>query len=208
MKLKLVMASLVIIAAVGVNGSAQQASGATGDSHEARAPLTSTTTAFDARGNTALEGRLLTTMLNGAQDSPVTNVRLTIKNASATYYSYLTGWATFYGSDGVRCGEGLFKVDALAPGESAETDTPGLRLRCSAATWRIVATNLLTRASDIMQADLSAVPPSVPLAEETPVAAANLVIAIDGEEHPIQLNNPLVVKLGNRQRRIVVRAAP
>jgi hypothetical protein len=37
---------------------------------------------------------------------------------------------------------------------------------------------------------------------------ANLLIAIDGEEHPIQLNNPLVVKLGNRQRRIVIRAAP
>jgi hypothetical protein len=208
MKLKLVITCLVIIAAVAVNTSAQQATGATGDSHEARAPLTSSTTAFDAQGNTALEGRLLTTMLNGAQDSPVTNVRLLIKNASATYYSYLTGWATFYGSDGVRCGEGLFKVDALAPGESAETDTPGLRLRCSAATWRIVATNLLTRASDIMQADLSAAPTSVPPAEATAAAAANLVIAIDGEEHPIQLNNPLVVKLGNRQRRIVVRAAP
>jgi len=208
MKLKLVIAGLVIIAAVAINASAQEATRAAGDSNEARAPLTSSTTAFDARGNTALEGRLLTTMLNGAQDSPVTNVRLMIKNASATYYSYLTGWATFYGSDGVRCGEGLFKVDALAPGEAAETDTPGLRLRCSAATWRIVATNLLTRASDIMQADLSAAPPSAPLAAETPAAAANLVIAIDGEEHPIQLNNPLVVKLGNRQRRIVVRTAP
>jgi hypothetical protein len=99
-------------------------------------------------------------------------------------------------------------VDALAAGESAETDTPGLRLRCSPATWRIVATNLLTRSNDLATAaepvltSPSATPP------EVPVVFPNLVIAIDGEEHPIQLNNPLVVRLGNRQRRIVVRAAP
>jgi len=202
--LKLVPGTIVIMLATAAGICAQQGAMA---SNETPAALTTTTTAFDARGNMALEGRLLTTMLQGALDSPVTNVRLMIKNAGTTYYTYVTGWATFYGGDGVRCGEGLFKLDALAPGESAETDTPGLRLRCAPSTWRIVATNLLTRVTESASEAVST-SPATPPDEALPKAAANLVIAIDGEEHPIQLNNPLVVKLGNRQRRIVVRAAP
>ena len=204
MNLKVVLGTIVITLAAATGICAQQ--GGPG-SNETTAALTAPTSAFDARGNPALEGRLLTTMLNGAQDSPVTNVRLMMKNAGATYYTYVTGWATFYGADGVRCGEGLFKLDALAPGESAETDTPGLRLRCSPSTWRIVATNLLTRVSDNASEMVSTLP-SPPATEVLPTTAPNLIIAIDGEEHPIQLNNPLVVKLGNRQRKIVVRAAP
>ena len=204
MNLKLVTGTIVITLAAAAGLCAQQAAAVGKDTPAA---LTATTIAFDAQGNIALEGRLLTTMLNGAADSPVTNVRIMIKNAGTNYYTYVTGWTTFYGSDGVRCGEGLFKLDALAAGESAETDTPGLRLRCVPATWRIVATNLLTRVSDL--ASEASTGSSVAPADEAPApAAANLVIAIDGEEHPIQLNNPLVVKLGNRQRRIVVRAAP
>ena len=31
----------------------------------------------------------------------------------------------------------------LAANESFETDTPGLRIRCEAASWRMVATNLV-----------------------------------------------------------------
>lgn len=205
---KFITASLLITlcAAAGVFG--QQS--APPESNEKRAALTELAVAFDARGSTALEGRLLTTMLNGAPDSPVTNVRLVIRNAGAAYYTYISGWATFYGSDGVRCGEGLFKLDALASGESAETDTPGLRLRCAPATWRIVATNLLTRTSDTANLNESRPLESseTPMEGATTSAPANLVIAIDGEEHPIQLNNPLVVKLGNRQRRIVIRTAP
>lgn len=204
MNLKLVLGAIAITLATATGICAQQAPAV---SNETPAALSAMTTAFDARGNMALEGRLLTTMLHGAPDSPVTNVRLMIKNAGTTYYTYVTGWATFYGADGVRCGEGLFKLDALASGEAAETDTPGLRLRCAPSAWRIVATNLLIRVSDNA---IEAVSTSLgtPTDEVLPTATANLVIAIDGEEHPIQLNNPLVVKLGNRQRRIVVRAAP
>jgi hypothetical protein len=200
--LKRVTGTIVITLAAAMGICAQPAAAV---GKETPAALTATTTAFDAQGNVALEGRLLTTTLSGAMDSPVTNVRIMIKNAGANYYTYVTGWTTFYGSDGIRCGEGLFKLDALAAGESAETDTPGLRLRCAPATWRIVATNLLTRVSDL--ASEAGTRSSVATADEMP-APANLMIAIDGEEHPIQLNNPLVVKLGNRQRRIVVRAAP
>src|SRR6267378_1964066 len=100
---------------------------------EQRAALNEAATASDAKG---------------AADSPVTNVRIVLKNVSANFYAYVSGWATFYDSSAVRCGEGLFKLDALAPNESAEVDTPGLRLHCSPASWRIVATNLLSRTTE------------------------------------------------------------
>jgi len=175
---------------------------------EQRAPLNDVAVALDAKGAPAFEARLSTTVLNGSQDSPVTNVRLVVKNTTTNFYTYITGWATFYDSSAVRCGEGLFKVDALAPSESAETDTPGLRLRCSPATWRVVATNLLKRSSDTFQPAAPPPPqPAEPAVEERrqPV---NFIISIDGEEHPIQVNNPLVLKLGNKNRKIVLRSAP
>ncbi|MEP6706217.1 MAG: hypothetical protein ABJC05_01790 [Pyrinomonadaceae bacterium] len=210
MNFKLITTSIMITLWVAAGVFAQQA--APPESNEKRAALTELAGALDARGSSALEGRLLTTMLNGAPDSPVTNVRLVIRNAGVAYYTYISGWATFYAGDGVRCGEGLFKLDALAPGESAETDTPGLRLRCAPATWRIVATNLLTRMSDTAKANEAQSPEGSEGSSSTQSAmtspSANLLIAIDGEEHPIQLNHPLVVKLGNRQRTIVIRAAP
>ena len=170
---------------------------------ESRA-LTEVVTANDAAGSPAIEARLTTTMLNGAEDSPVTNVKLVIKNVSSNFYTYVTGWATFYDSAGVRCGEGLFKLDALAVNESAGTDTPGLRLRCSPSTWRIAPTNLLTRSVDMAKAAES---PVVEPEPEKP-APQNFVISIDGEEHPIQINNPIVLKMGTRNRRIVLRSAP
>lgn len=170
---------------------------------ESRA-LTEAVTANDATGSPAIEARLMTTMLNGAEDSPVTNIKLVIKNVSPNFYTYVTGWATFYDSAGVRCGEGLFKLDALAANESAGTDTPGLRLRCSPSTWRIAPTNLLTRSVDMAK---TAESPAVEPAPEKP-ALQNFVISIDGEEHPIQVNNPIVLKLGTRNRTIVLRSAP
>jgi len=170
---------------------------------ESRA-LTEAVTANDAVGSPAIEARLMTTMLNGAEDSPVTNVKLVIKNVSPNFYTYVTGWATFYDSAGVRCGEGLFKVDALAPNESVGTDTPGLRLRCSPGTWRIAPTNLLTRSVDMAK---TAESPVVEPNAERP-APQNFVISIDGEEHPIQVNNPLVLKVGTRTRTIMLRSAP
>jgi hypothetical protein len=173
---------------------------------EQRAALNEPAVGFDAKGAPAIEGRLLTTVLNGSDDSPVTNVRLVAKNTSSNFYTYVTGWATFYDSGAVRCGEGLFKIDALAPGESSETDTPGLRLRCSPASWRIVATNLLTRTADAAK-DIVAEAPLVEPVVEKP-APMNFIISIDGEQHPIQVNNPIVLKLGNRNRKIVLRSLP
>jgi hypothetical protein len=172
---------------------------------EARAAISEAAVAFDAKGGAAIEGRLSTQVLNGSVDSPLTNVRLVVKNSSANFYTYVTGWATFYDSSAVRCGEGLFKIDALAPGESVETDTPGLRLRCTPTSWRITAANLLTRVADAAK-EVVAAPPAESVIERP--ATVNYVISIDGEEHPIQVNNPIVLKLGTRNRKIVLRPAP
>ena len=190
----------MILLSCAITVSAQQTS-------EQRSALNAAPTALDAKGSAALEGRLLTTVLNGSDDSPVTNVRLAVKNISPNFYTYVTGWATFYDSGAVRCGEGLFKLDALAPDESAETDTPGLRLRCTPVSWRIVATNLLTRTYDAAKETETAAPPA-----ETPVverpAPVNFIISIDGNRYPIQVDRPMVLMLGNKKRRIILRPVP
>jgi hypothetical protein len=142
MKIRIVMMFVTLFALSCVVASAQQEKSA---GNEERVPLTQTTVAHDAKGVAALEATLRTTTLNGAPDAPVTNVRIVIKNVSTSFYAYVSGVATFYDASGVRCGEGIFKLDALAQNESAETDMPGLRVTCAPATWRIVATNLLPR---------------------------------------------------------------
>jgi len=165
---------------------------------EKRVALSERAVALDGTGAPALEATLKTTALNGAEDSPVTNIRLVVRNSGSVAYAFVSGLVTFYDGAGVRCGEGLFKADALSVDESFETDTPGIRIRCSPSTWRIVATNLLPRA----------------VIGITPVAGAplranmNLVISVDGEEHPIQLDKPMVVKLGDAERTIILRVAP
>lgn len=170
---------------------------------ERRVPLTETAVALDGSGASALAATLRTTALNGTSDSPVTNISLVVKNSGAVPYAFLSGLVTFYDGAGVRCGEGLFKSDSLSVGESFETDTPGIRIRCAAATWRIVATNLVSRVAPTVTSMSVGSPPS----SEKP-SALNLIISVDGEEHPIQLDRPMVVTLGTAQRTIVVRAAP
>jgi len=162
---------------------------------EKRMPLTEAAVAFDGNGTPALEATLRTTALTGAPDTPVTNIRMIVRNRSAISYAFVSGSVTFYDSAGIRCGEGLFKADALAVDESFETDTPGLRIRCEATSWRIVATHLLSR-----------MPPNQPLTTLTR-PPSNLVISIDGEVHPIQLDKPMTITLGERKRTIVVRTA-
>ena len=191
--------AIVIIGMLAGTAFAQQ-------STEQRAALTDAATGLDAKGAPAIEARLLTQMLNGTDESPVTNVKIALKNVTPIFYAYVSGWATFYDANATRCGEGIFKLDALAPQESAEVDMPGLRLRCSPATWRVVATNLVTRTVDIAKPVETQVPPTEPTPAE-PVAPKNFVISIDGEEHPIQVNNPIVLKLGNRNRTVVLKAA-
>lgn len=170
----------------------------TAGSSEKRVALSEKAVALDGSGTPALEATLKTTALNGSEDSPVTNISLVVRNSGSASYVYVSGLVTFYDGSGVRCGEGAFKADALSVDESFETDTPGLRIRCAPSTWRVVATSLI--------------PKVAPLAVSTPSATLNrsrmnLVISVDGEEHPIQLDKPMVVKLGDVQRTIILREA-
>jgi hypothetical protein len=168
---------------------------------ERRVALTETAVALDGGGASALEATLKTTALTGTNDAPVTNIRLMVKNSSAVAFAFVSGLVTFYDGAGVRCGDGLFKADALAVSESFETDTPGIRIRCAPTTWRIVATNLVPR----MAPNVTSVTTSAVSERRT---GLNLIISVDGEEHPIQLDRPMVLKLGTAQRTIVLREAP
>lgn len=163
---------------------------------EQAVPLSQTAVALDGGGAPALEGTLRTTALQGAPDTPVTNIRVVLKNVGPVPFGYASGLVTFYDGSGVRCGEGIFKADEVLVNESVETDTPGIRIRCAPTSWRIVATNLLPRLSPGVTGVEMAARPS------------NLIISVDGEEHPIQLDRPMVLNLGERQRTIIVRQRP
>ncbi len=181
---------------------------------EARVPLAQAAVAFDVAGREALAGRLRTQSLSASPDAPVRNVRVVIENRSPVFFNYVTGWATFYGDDGVRCGEGLWKLEAFAPGEQVEVDTPGLRLNCTPATWRVVATTLLTRTGDVAKPQEQTAPPpaetpAAPAAPQTPAPAVPpLEINVNGKTIPIQLGNPLELTFGKERVRIVVQQAP
>ena len=191
--MKMIAASIIMLCSV-LCASAQEIAPAN-TLTEKRVPLAEAAVALDASGAPALEATLRTTALNGAPDTPVTNVRMIVRNRSTFAYAFVSGSVTFYDAAGVRCGEGVFKADALAVDESFETDSPGLRIRCEATTWRVVATNLVPR-----------VPPNAPITVLTR-APSNLIISIDGETHPIQLDRPLTVTLGERRRTIIIRTA-
>jgi len=191
-------ATLLLV--IGFCVMAQEPAGST----ERRVALTEAAVALDGSGVSALEATLRTTALAGAADSPVTNIRLVVKNSSNVPYAFVSGLVTFYDGGGVRCGEGIFKADALSVNESFETDTPGIRIRCAPATWRIVATNLLPRVAPNGAASIS----SASTASAEKPARLNLIISVDGEEHPIQLERPMVLTLGAERRTIVVREAP
>ena len=209
----------------------QQSSETTSDARpsEPRVPLAQAASAFDVEGHEALGARLRTQSLAGTVDAPVRNTRIVVENRSPVFYNYVAGWATFYGDDGVRCGEGLWKLEALAPREQVEVDTPGLRVTCTPTTWRIVATTLLTRTGDVAKPRQQTAPPPA----ETPTggqsnaaqpadsAASNangaastassvppLEINVNGKTIPLQLGNPLEIQVGKERVRIVVQQAP
>jgi hypothetical protein len=184
---------------------------------ESRVALTESATAYDIEGRVAINARLRAAPPAGAPDAPVRNVAVVVENRSGVFYNYASGWATFYDAGGVRCGEGLWKVEAFAPGESAEVDTPGLRLTCAPATWRVTALNLLTRTTDIAKPNEPAPPGATTTAATTGAAASNvaavetvprLEINVNGKTLPLQLDNPIDIVVGKERVLIVVRRAP
>lgn len=225
-------AALVACAFAGVAGAQsptppqQQSAADERGIRETRVPLNEGAVAYDIEGRVALGAHLRTTQLAGSVDAPATNVRIVVDNRSGVFYNYASGWATFYDAGGVRCGEGLWKVEAFAPGESAETDAPGLRLTCAPATWRVTALNLLTRTSDTAKpgepaapgTSATQAPPSnvgavAPPAETMGTmramgTAQRLEININGKSMPLQLGNPVDIIVGKERVLIVVRPAP
>jgi hypothetical protein len=211
-------------------GAGQQTAATTSDARpsEPHVPLAQAAVAYDVAGHEALGGTLRTQSLAGTPDAPVRNTRVVVENRSPVFYNYASGWATFYGADGVRCGEGLWKLEAFAPGEQVEVDTPGLRLTCAPTTWRLVATTLLTRTGDVAKPrEQTPAPPAEtgapqPAATEpsaaatapassgatTPSAVPPLEINVNGKTIPIQLGNPLEIVVGKERVRIVVQQAP
>jgi hypothetical protein len=213
---------LIFFATVCPAANAQE-SNAGGDvrQSEARVPLAQVAVAFDVAGREALYGRLRTQSLAGTNEAPVRNTRLVLENRSQFFLTYVSGWVTFYDSEGVRCGEGLWKLEAFAPTEQVEVDTPGLRLTCSPATWRVVATTMLTRTGDVAKppagspspvetapATNTAPPPATPTETPAAVATPPLEINVNGKTIPIQLGNPLEIQVGKERVRIVVQPAP
>jgi hypothetical protein len=158
---------------------------------EKRVSTSESAVALDATGAGVIEAKLLTTSLNGAPDTPVTNTRIILRNISPIAFGFVSGVVTFYDGSGVRCGEGVFKADVLAPNESLETDTPGVRIHCAASSWRVVATSLVPRVA----------PKSNP-------TSSRLIITIDGDQHPLQLDKPLTLSGSEKPRVIVVRELP
>ena len=213
-----VCASLVALCFVAVARAQDAPPQASAQANEPRVPLTEQAVAYDLDGRPAIGARLRTTQLTGTPDSPERNSRIVVENRGPLFYAYASGWATFYGADNVRCGEGLWKLEALAPGEQAEVDTPGLRLTCTPATWRISAANLVVRTNDAIRTDAVSAPAEARTppaggdtrasASASPAPLPPLEINVNGKTIPIQPGNPLEVIVGKERVRIVVQPAP
>jgi len=206
MRRKLLMCAALLICCVwSVN--AQQASASQGN--ERRVGLEEQAIALDSAGQAALAGRLVTRALSGTPDAPVKNARFIVENRSPLFYTYVSGTVTFYDDRGVRCGEGEFTLNALAPAEQAEVDAPGLRLTCEPRAWRIVANNLLTRTTDVAKpAEQSAQP--VPLAEPTTTVSAPaptaLEITVNDKVYNAPLGSTLDIPVKSKRVKITVRS--
>lgn len=219
--------AVVVACACAAHAQTAQTAATTSDVRpsEPHVPLAQAAVAYDVAGNEAVAGRLRTQTLVGTPEAPVRNTRLVVENLSPVFYNYVAGWATFYGEDGVRCGEGLWKLEAFAPREQVEVDTPGLRLTCTPATWRVVATTLLTRTGDVAKPrEQTAPPPAEPgtpgaagatessnaatTAAPASTAVPPLEINVNGKTIPLQLGNPLEIVVGKERVRIVVQQAP
>jgi hypothetical protein len=164
--------------------------------------------AMDGAGREALAASLLSNSLQGTPEAPLKNVRFVVENRSANFYTYVSGTITFYKEGGVRCGEGLFTLSALAPGEAAELDAPGLRLECTPASWRIVAANLTTRTPDATKPIETQ--PQEPAAQQIapPAAPSFLYLTVDGQQYQVPLNSTLEIPVRRRRIKITLSDQP
>ena len=206
MRIKLLMCVAFLVCGV-LMARAQQATASQGN--EQRVGLEEQAVALDSMGQAALAGQLLTKALSGAPDAPVKNARFILENRSTLFYTYVSGSVTFYDERGVRCGEGEFALNALAPGEQAEVDAPGLRLSCAPRAWRIVANNLLTRTTETAKpAAEQATQPVPPLAPASaPAAPTSVEITVNDKVYNAPLGSTLDIPVKSKRVKITVRPA-
>ena len=206
MRIRFMLMCLALLMCSALDVQAQQGNMASETGTEQRVALDSQAIATDSLGRAAIAGQLLTRALNGTPDAPVKNARFIIENRGASFYNYVSGSVTFYDDRGVRCGEGQFTLNALAPGEQAETDAPGLRLSCAPRTWRIVANNLLTRTSEVARPVAADTPPETPTPASAPLMMP-LEIVVDDQVYNAPLGSTLEVNVRKRRVKITVRPA-
>ncbi|HEX8494226.1 MAG TPA: hypothetical protein VF658_15365 [Pyrinomonadaceae bacterium] len=205
MKIKMIVLCIAFVACSAVAARAQDTATAQNLTEQSVA-LAEKAVALDAAGREALSASLLTNSLQGTPEAPVKNVRFVVENRSAVFYTYVSGTITFYKEGNVRCGEGLFALNSLASGEAAETDAPGLRLECTPSAWRIVATNLLTRANDAAKPiETQPQPPAQPA---TAVVPSPLYLTIDGKQYQVPLNSTLEIPVRTRRVKITLSDQP
>ena len=172
---------------------------------DGRVPLTETALARGAAGDVVFAGTLRSQVPAGSPEAPVSNVWFVIENRGTIPYSYLAGRVTFYDAGGVRCGEGLFTINSLVAGESAESDAPGLRLTAAPVAWRVTPVALVTAGSVVTPAVSTTNVTTV----ATPAATNDLRLTIDinGTRLPVQLGSPVEVEIGGERVRVIVERA-
>lgn len=207
MRLKIMAMYVALLTCGAFSVRAQETNTTQESGTEQRVALESQAVALDSLGRPALAGQLLTQALAGTVDAPVKNARFIIENRSALFYNYVSGSVTFYDERGVRCGEGQFTLSALASGEQAETDAPGLRLTCAPRTWRIVAKDLVPRTNDrVVPVVAEATQTETPAPTNTPVMLP-LEITVDDQVYNAPLGSTLEISVRKRRIKITVRAA-
>jgi hypothetical protein len=203
LKIKKIALGIALVACSAAASRAQET--AASKPMEQPVSLSQRAVGFDTAGREALSASLLASALQGTPEAPLKNVRFVIENRGAVFYTYVSGAITFYKEGGTRCGEGAFSLNALAPGEAAETDAPGLRLECTPSSWRIVATNLLTRTSDAAKpAEAQTQTPPPP----QPAAQSPLYLTVDGQQYQVPLNSTLDIPVKRRRIKITVSDQP
>ena len=206
MRIKTSLTCLALLACGFVSVRAQQTNATQDAGLEQRVALEEQAVALDSLSRPAIAGQLLTRALSGTPDAPVKNARFIIENRSQLFYNYVSGSVTFYDERGVRCGEGQFTLNALAPSEQAETDAPGLRLTCAPRTWRIVAKDLVPRVNDRLVPVAEPTPPEPPATVSAPVMMP-LEIVVDDQVYNAPLGSTLEVSVRKRRVKITVRSA-
>ncbi len=206
MRIKIILACLALLTCGALSVRAQQTDATQDIAGEQRVALEGQAVALDSMGRAAIAGQLLTRAVSGTPEAPLKNARFIIENRSAFFYNYVSGSVTFYDDRGVRCGEGQFILNALAQGEQAETDAPGLRLTCTPRTWRIVAKDLVPRVNDRLVPVAEATPVETPTPVNTPTMLP-LEIVVDDKVYNAPLGSTLDVSVRRRRVKITVRAA-